>query len=111
MGCKRETNMLILQALLDLSMLRKPSKRLLRLLPLLLQLHHHALEHANFLNGREINGVMTTTTIVDANGMVEIVVEKETNTIPHIALNANARILPSKESSRFLEDFPKSMTR
>ena len=33
------------------------------------------------------------TTILDVNGMVEIVVEKET--ISHFALNANARILPS----------------
>ena len=29
-------------------MLRKPSKRLQRLLPLLLQPHHHALEHVSY---------------------------------------------------------------
>merc|ERR1712062_753137 len=74
----------------------KPSRRLLRQLPLQLQPHHHALDPANSLNGREINGVMMTTTIVDVNGMVEIVVERTTNTIPDIVLNVHARILQQR---------------
>merc|ERR1712001_119356 len=65
-------------------------------LPLQLQPHHHALDHANSLNGREINGVMMTTTIVDVNGMVEIVVVRRTNTTPIIALNVHARILQQR---------------
>ena len=48
------------------------------------------------LIGREINGVMMKTTIVDANGMEEIVVEKTTNMTPDIVLNVHARILQQR---------------
>ena len=51
---------------------------------------------------------MTTTIIVDVNGMVEIVVEQETNIKPHIALNANARILPLPSQAEVEEDPPSS---
>ena len=39
---------------------------------------------------------MMTTTIVDVNGMVEIVVVRTTNTTPIIALNVHARILQQR---------------
>ena len=39
---------------------------------------------------------MMTTTIVDVNGMVEIVVERKTNTTPDIVLNVHARILQQR---------------
>ena len=39
---------------------------------------------------------MMTTTIVDVNGMVEIVVERTTNTTPDIVLNVHARILQQR---------------
>ena len=39
---------------------------------------------------------MMTTTIVDVNGMVEIVVERTTNTIPDIVLNVHAMILQKR---------------
>ena len=40
--------------------------------------------------------MMMTTTIVDVNGMVEIVVVRTTNTTPIIALNVHARILQQR---------------
>ena len=49
---------------------------------------------------------MMKTTILDVNGMVEIVVEKET--ISHFALNANARILPLPSQAEVEEDPPSS---